>query len=307
MKRPMCRWTRFAAFCIVVITCSPLLAQQPAARGPFRKLAPGVLQEIDPLRTLEETCSRHDVVEILAADPSFEWAKDEAFRQDIWTLEFKFKPVRMLWIDIPQPNGFMKKKLIWYMVYSVSNKKIAEKAVAPNDPGPLPQYGWMQPTDPADGMLQIRFANRPIRFIPQFILEAPEVNKVYSDRVIPVAVKPIRDREDRNRTFHTTADMVGEIPVGQTRWGVVTWEGIDPRIDRFSIFVRGLTNAYRWQDKPGAFKKGDRIGTGRRLSRKTLKLNFWRPGDEFYENEKDIRYGIPGEPPGEVDYTWVYR
>ena len=51
------------------------------------------------------------------------------------------------------------------------------------------------------------------------------------------------------------------------------------------------------------YKAGDPIGTGRRLSRKTLKLNFWRPGDEYYEHEKEIRFGVPGE----VDYEWVYR
>ena len=36
-------------------------------------------------------------------------------------LDFKFKPVRMIWVDIPQPSGYMQRKLIWYMVYSVTN------------------------------------------------------------------------------------------------------------------------------------------------------------------------------------------
>ena len=29
--------------------------------------------------------------------------------------------MRMIWVDIPQPDGFMQRKLIWYMVYSVTN------------------------------------------------------------------------------------------------------------------------------------------------------------------------------------------
>ena len=91
--------------------------------------------------------------------------------------------------------------------------------------------------------------------------------------------------------------------MGETIWGVAMWEDVDPRIDRFSIYVHGLTNAYKWQDEPEKFKPGDSIGTGRRLARKTLKLNFCRPGDEFFEHEGEIRYGIPGE----VDYEWVYR
>ncbi len=39
------------------------------------------------------------------------------------------------------------------------------------------------------------------------------------------------------------------------------------------------------------------------LTEKTLVLNFWRPGDEFVEDQRVIRYGIPGQ----VDYSWVYR
>ena len=31
---------------------------------------------IDPMRKLEESVSRHDVVELLAVDPKFDWAKD---------------------------------------------------------------------------------------------------------------------------------------------------------------------------------------------------------------------------------------
>jgi hypothetical protein len=91
--------------------------------------------------------------------------------------------------------------------------------------------------------------------------------------------------------------------VGETLWGVAMWEEVYPRIDRFSIYVYGLTNAYKWKDEPGAYKPNDAIGVGRTLARKTLKLNFWRPGDEYFEHEDEIRYGYPGE----VDYEWVYR
>jgi hypothetical protein len=64
-----------------------------------------------------------------------------------------------------------------------------------------------------------------------------------------------------------------------------------------------LTNAYRWEDAPGGFKAGDAPGTGRTLLQKTLVLNFWRPGDEFVEDQRTIRFGSPGK----VDYTWIYR
>ena len=99
---------------------------------------------------------------------------------------------------------------------------------------------------------------------------------------------------------------------------------VDPRSDFFSIYVRGLTNAYRWQDPPNGFKAGDPPGTGRRFLYKTLQLNFWRPGDSLDHNEDEIRFGVPNQnqlPSGitedqvlkayglkeRVDYQWVYR
>ena len=57
------------------------------------------------------------MVGLLAVDPAFDWAKDVTFRHDVWVLRFRFKPMRMMWVDVPQPSGFMQRKLIWYMVY----------------------------------------------------------------------------------------------------------------------------------------------------------------------------------------------
>ena len=45
--------------------------------------------------------------------------------------------------------------------------------------------------------------------------------------------------------------------MGKTVWGIVTWEDIDPRTKWFSIYVEGLTNAYRWKDAPGKFTRAD--------------------------------------------------
>ncbi len=278
-----------AAWMLLAVVCSPFFTQQALAaeaKQPFRKLAPGVVKKIDNARQVKEAFSRHDVVELLAVDPKFDWAKDVPFRRDIWSLEFKFKPVRMISVDMPQRGGKMRKKQIWYMIYSVTN------------PGKI-----MHPVADEDGTYKIEQVDRAVRFIPEFLLESPEFQKAYPDRVIPVALGPIRMREDRNRKFLTSVEMCRDIKVGETLWGVATWEDLDPRIDRFSIYVQGLTNAYVWKDEDGRYKKGDPIGTGRRLSRKTLKLNFWRPGDEYFEHEKEIRFGIPGE----VDYEWVYR
>jgi hypothetical protein len=42
---------------------------------------------------------------------------------------------------------------------------------------------------------------------------------------------------------------IGEIETDAERWGVAIWEDIDPRIDFFTIFVRGLTNSMRWRSR----------------------------------------------------------
>jgi hypothetical protein len=259
----------------------------PVAEGPYRKLAPGVMQSVDPELYEQETVSRHPIVELLAVDPNLKQAKEIRFRREIWYLEFKFKPMRMSRVDVPQADGRMQRKLIWYLVYSVANPG----KVMPSKEGP-------------DGKFELQESDKPILFVPVFRLYSHEFGKWYQDRVIPIALGPIGTREDPKRKFYNSAEMAARpIKPGETLWGVATWEDIDPRIDRFSIYVNGLTNAYRWQDTPGAYKPGDPLGKGRAFVLKALKLNFWRPGDEFDEHEKEIRYGIPGE----LDYEWVYR
>jgi hypothetical protein len=277
----------------------------PSTRAPYRQLAPGVMISVDPMRKLAESVSRHNVVELLAIDPKFDWAKDIPFRRNVWVLDFKFKPVRMIWVDIPQPSGYMQRKLIWYMVYSVTN---TGKMLHPVENEDLPY----EVTEKRQ-LAKVEMVDSPVRFAPEFLLEAqvrrPDkdktiMNKVYPDRVIPVAMGPIRLREDPNRRFLTSVDMCRELKPGETQWGVATWEDIDPKTFQFSIYVIGLTNSYQWTDQPGEYKKGDPIGTGRKLRRKMLKLNFWRPGDQYYEHEEEIRYGIPGKTD---NYEWVYR
>jgi hypothetical protein len=267
----------------------PPAAGQPAAgaaAGPFRPLAPGALKSVDPMSEVDETVSRHDVVELLAVDPKLDFAKEVPFRRDIWALEFKFKPVRMIYVDLPQPSGYMQRKQIWYLVYTVTNRGKT-----------------MHPVQAEDGTYTIEYVDKPLHFVPAFLLNSTQLDKWYPDRVIPAAIGPIRMREDPNRPFYNTVEMVRDIQVGETVWGVATWEDIDPRTDRFAIYVSGLTNAYKWSDDPGKFKPGSPLGTGRYLLRKTLKLNFWRPGDAIEPKEKEIRFGIPGE----LDYEWVYR
>ncbi len=274
------------------------------ADGPYRPLAPGVMVTIPASLEPQDTVSKHDLVEIVAADQKIEDAKDTEFRHQIWALEFNFKPMRMVWVDLPQPSGKMQKKHIWYTLYSVTN---TGKAMSPVQDKSLP---YEKNLGDKKKVWEIKEVQKPIEFKPEFLLEGRGAmeegkgfTKLYPDRVIPSAVAAVQMREDPNRRLLSSVEMCRQIAVGETVWGVATWEDLDPKIKKFSVYVKGLTNAYRWKDVPGEYKPGAELGTGRRLLQKTLKLNYWRPADQFSDSEEDLRYGVPGG----VDFEWVYR
>jgi hypothetical protein len=316
----------------------------PAAPSQYRQWVPGVMRGIQTQRKGEEIGSRHDVTELVAIKSDFDWAKAVPFRQDVWVLDLKFKPIRMMWVDIPDPaTGRMQQKLVWYLVYSVTN------------PGKA-----LHPVEGADHTYRVETVDKPVPFIPNFTLEIhgslqkddAAFTKVYQDRLLPVALRAIREREDPARPFLSTAEMAAYpditwpisappqpvkegaaatsetadtpskpkgIPVGKTVWGIVTWvqwtpghpvvaTEIDPRYVWFSIYIEGLTNAYRFQDDPAEYKAR---GQYRTIYHKALKLNFWRPGDEFTNNEDQIRWGVLHHDHSKIldkpDYEWVWR
>ncbi len=158
------------------------------------------------------------------------------------------------------------------------------------------------------------FSNRKIVRRP-----AARISKAYLDRVIPAADAAISQRETPGHMLLNSVEISKQpIPVSDGRidrsvWGVATWIDIDPRIDFFSIFVSGLTNAYRWIDTPATYHPGDPPGKGRQFVHKILQLNFWRPGDDLTLNEREFRYGVPLDKaylysvPDGVAYRWLYR
>ena len=295
------------------------------ASGQAREFAPGVVTTIPPDFEPEEAVSTHDLVEI-RANAAAKWrpelltdsrtlygmAEGVKFRRDVSCLEFAFKPLRMIHVDVPGPDGKVERKLVWYLVYSIRNTGNVLKPVESAN------EGGVYATEIGKG--------GPVRFIPSFVLESRDltadgqpIDKAYLDRVMPAADAAIQAREARDRTLLNSAQMAEQIlPPSDGRadnrvWGVATWTDVDPRIDFFSVYVGGLTNAYRWADPAGAYQAGDPPGTGRQFTRKTLQLNFWRPGDEHLEDEKEIRFGV-ARGKGDlydvsegVAYRWVYR
>lgn len=305
--------------------CSPGFLQAQQARRP-RQLAPGVLTVMAPAAEKGETSSGPaPLVEITAGLAKLTWkpnfdspsntlvekSKELVFRREIWCFEFAFKPLRMIEVDLPQPTGRMQRKLIWYVVYRIRDLGKDEKPVgAPSTP-----------TLPFDKPGQRRF-------FPHFVLESHEYRKSYLSRLIPAAQEAIQAREMPDGTPLHNIVEIASVPIPQSDertergvWGVVTWEDLDPRMDYFSIYVRGLTNAFEFTDPAGALKPGDPPGTGREFRFKTLQLNFWRPGDAAYQHEDEIVFGVPIDSDPEkqleilsqygleqrVDYRWVYR
>lgn len=307
--------------CVAIIG-GVLAASRAAEAQTVRKLAPGILTVIAPEPHEEETFHGPISVSLSKLDwtPNFtprtdtlrEKAARIIVRQDVWNLEFAFKPVRMVFIDIPQPTGKMQRKLIWYMVYRVRNLGGHLNPVPATDETYKPEMvdqalsaGASEPTN-------------TLRFFPHFVLESSEVGKSYLDRIIPAAKGVIELREMRGAKLLNSVEISQvSIPVvprdgGPGLWGVATWEDIDPRIDFFSIYVQGLSNAFQLGSSPAG-------GIAQRY--KTLQLNFWRPGDTEYEHEGEIRYGVrsvtdPTEQAAinayyniqqRVDYLWIFR
>ncbi len=156
------------------------------------------------------------------------------------------------------------------------------------------------------------------RFYPQIVLEGwihnfntgEYTKKAYLDRLIPAAIprilskevippaKPVLKDEDNNFVRDKNGYPVivlNKVQMPQVKielsdenndnsvWGIATWEDLDPRIDYLSVYVRGLTNAFRLE-----FDKDHTP----RYQYKTLKINFWRPGDSTDEAKDTVFTGV---------------
>ncbi len=280
---------------------SPVLAQMPKG---FRSLAPGVLTVIPADESLDDAIPRGPLIEVTEGQKALAWvpkrsaptatlvelARRLEYPRDIWCLEFAFKPPRQLDVDIPAAEGRMRRATVWYLVYRVKNVGGRRLLVGKNDDG--------QP-DPAQRSTET--FEKPVRFLPHFVLESREgladeeglaSYRAYLDRLVPSAMEAIRLREDPARRFLDSAAMAAsDIQPGEERWGVAIWEAVDPRIDYFSIYVRGLTNAIRWRQRPDSvIGPNDPPGLHLDQTLESLRLDFWRPGDAAGQEAVGIGY-----------------
>lgn len=319
-----------------------------------------MMTKITPFINYSETYQWSDLPEVLGEDASFDWAGDLLFAREIWCLEFDFRKPRLIEVDFPNEAGRLERKLVWYMVYSVTNtgKCLSREVDVPAntkvpvlvkaESGKLEVKQYDQIFNNVEGTYKPKWidyngaaanedgtAPGTVHFVPQFVLVAQNISNPnqyekkdtelmvskpveneevkYYDEYLPLAFVKIAAKEGPNQSFQTTVTIPSlEIKPGETVWGITTWldvdratgiaKSVDPRIDRFSIYVSGLTNACQWENTPDAYVPGAELMTGRTVQRKVLKLNFYRPGDEFDQKSKEIRFGQPGE----LDYQWIY-
>jgi hypothetical protein len=203
------------------------------------------------------------------------FVQEQRANPEIFGLEFAYKPPRFITVTVPDENGRLQRKRFWYLAYRVTNR-----------------------------------TGQPRLFVPTLTL-VTDTGQTYRDKVVPTAQKAVCEREDPALDWMNSATIVGLLPptpeqaVDLSTYGVALWEGVDPQTDFFSIYVTGLSNGYQISQGPGGQQ---------RVLNKTLELNFWRPGDARFENEKEIRpisqapdtaIGTDREAP--PDHRWIYR
>jgi hypothetical protein len=178
-------------------------------------------------------------------------------REGIWVLDFAYKSMRIKTVEIPGKGRIQ----VHYLYYKVVNR-----------------------------------TGKPRMFVPQFTM-VNEKDEKFEDAVVPEAIPLIQMREDNTIPLLGAVNVMGFIPpstkenVDDAVFGVATWNKWDPNADRFSIYVRGLSDGYK--EFPAA-KDGKPV-----VKYKTLRLDFIRRGDNRNLHEKEIE---PAEPP----YTWIY-
>jgi hypothetical protein len=178
-------------------------------------------------------------------------------KDGIWVLDFAFKSLRIKTVDIAGKG----RQQIHYLYYKVINR-----------------------------------TGKPRMFVPQFIM-VNESGQKLEDNVVPEAIRHIQTREDATIPLLGAVNVMGMIPpstkpdVDDAVFGVATWDHWDPRSDKFSIYVRGLSDGYK--EFPAT------EGGKATVKYKTLRIDFIRRGDDRNLHEKEIQLADPA-------YEWVY-
>ena len=306
---------RFLLLLLITFIGLPAIADAQGRRP--KELAPGVLHVIPAVPDARDSFSLPMSLPGLTTqewDPNFATVQETLHGQtqavilyrDVYQYEFAFLGLRQMRIEVPVGDGGQKGQNVWYLPYRIRNtgKSLSYERVK-EDPK-FDQYTYELVRDDESK------SSHGDHFLPRFSLEGwipttdGQYNRVvYRDQVRPEIRRLIQQREDPNRVLLDAIGMSqAQIPLAKSEaddgvWGVAIWINVDPRIDFASVYVDGLTNAYR-------LTRNEDGSTGRKD--KVLQLNFWRAGDSVYEVADSIRYGIPlvDNPVRQVEITRRY-
>ena len=324
------RQSLFALVALTLVWTSD--AQEPTRKDPSTKeqtqFAPGVVTVIPPSPKPEETFNGPMTLQSLldaypeiqfggdshpSGEPHFDprsrtlvdMAKQVILRREIYSLEFSFKPLRHIYLDIPRADGRMQRKLVWYMVYRVRYRGGDLRPAADTVAG-VKIYKRLE---------SVHYDSR--YFFPTFVLTDHLTGARYVDQILPTAIEKIKIREQIQAPLYNSVDVTRvKIPYSSDSaspgvWGVATWTDVDPNLDFVSVEAFGLTNAFQQ----------DGEGPDAPYRRKALQLNFYRPGDTMSQTDDKIRFGVPAfEDEREqyyvlqqfglderLDYQWIFR
>jgi transposase-like protein len=266
----------------------------PSSSG--KSLAPDALLVIPPAMESGETFLGPIDLPLVIQSPELKWEPNEApvsetlverasgvmLNVPIHCLEFAFKPVRTIEVNLPTSEG-VKKSLVWYLVYRVrysgDDLRPAVEKGGDGDQYSTDLYGTPEP-------VSVTW----VRFMPTLTLRTKgKVQQTFLDEIIPEALVAIEAQEQIGQTLHDSISIQREkialsAPYAdQSTWGVAMWTGVSPETDFLSIEVQGLTNA----------QKVIQDGLEFYYPQKTLVLNFFRPGDAIEVAQDRIRFGIP--------------
>jgi hypothetical protein len=210
---------------------------------------------------------------VLAANPNERTVKPEANVQDaddiksptskVWVLDFKFKDPRLIKVDVPGRG----QKVCWYLWYQVINNTA-----------------------------------EPRTFIPDFELVTHDRRSVHHDQILPKVQEAVRQLEDPTNYLKIKNSVtIAAEPIPPSRkdaepravTGVAIWDDVDPDSNYYSIFISGLSNGWAVTDDP------EKPGVKSLVRRKTLQLNFKRPGDRYLQKSSEIQFVTPAQ--------WIYR
>lgn len=287
-----------AICCFVIFLLSmlvPATAQQPKPLAPgVLKTLPGDLDPRDsyslPMPLPKLSATDYDANYLPQKDTLYGQSRRVVMFRDVWEYEFSFLGLRQAKLLVPdEKTGLAELQNVWYLIYRI------------RDLGATLTYEQVKQSPDFDHIKYDLRRDRPIPaeekfFLPRFTLEGWIISNsndgyqrvVYRDRVSPMVLRQIQRREDPALNLLDSVTMSQtKIPLVQNDadpgvWGVAIFENVDSRIDYVSVFVNGLTNAFRIGREPGTSTRA-----------KTLQLNFSRPGDTVDEEDDAVEYGIP--------------